>query len=177
MQKNPPKLLSSTFTPSLPFCLFLSPHASSASSASGWSSLSPPASSPSTGARGRRGRRRPLKLMVAAPGARGRRGRRRPLKLVAAAPGARGLRSRRPHLEFATFVARRPWLAAPSAPPWPPRTPKEGARAGSRKTRGGTAARARLRHREIHWGGADAGVQGAGKHARGPARRRRRGRR
>ena len=32
MQKHPPKLLSSTFTPSLPFYLFLSPHASSASS-------------------------------------------------------------------------------------------------------------------------------------------------
>ena len=128
MQKNPPKLLSYTFTPSLPFCLFLSPHASPASSSSGWSSPSPPASSPSIGARSRHGCRRPLEL-------------------VAAAPGARGLRARRPHLEFATFAARRPWLAAPSAPPWPPCTPKEGARAGSRKTRSGPPEPVRRRDR------------------------------
>ena len=61
-KKNPPKMLSSTFTLSLPLSLFLSPDASPASSASVWSSPPPPASSPSTGARGRRGRRRPWNL-------------------------------------------------------------------------------------------------------------------
>ena len=58
MQKYPPKVLSSTFTPSLPFSLslptppLLPPQCVEP--------LPPPASPPSTGARGHRGRRRPL---------------------------------------------------------------------------------------------------------------------
>ena len=56
MQKYPPKMLSSTFTPSLPFSLptppLLPPQCVEP--------LPPPASSPSIGARGHRGRRPPL---------------------------------------------------------------------------------------------------------------------
>ena len=61
LQKKPLKLLSSTFTPSLPFSLFISPHASPASSeltaapcllAFHWSSR-PPRPPPPPGARGR----------------------------------------------------------------------------------------------------------------------------
>ena len=58
MQKYPPKVLSSTFTPSLPFSLSLSPRLP-CFLRSAWSRR-PPASSPSTGVRGHRGRRRPL---------------------------------------------------------------------------------------------------------------------